>query len=78
MKTRREVRKPNYLAPLIEGVKAQLDIGIPKPGSIGHAFVYHDNWCAIFKGGVCNCNPDIKYAIQDERGIREVKQPGKG
>ena len=22
--------------------------------------VYHDNWCAMNQGGVCNCNPEIK------------------
>jgi hypothetical protein len=22
--------------------------------------VYHDTWCAIHTGGLCNCDPDIK------------------
>jgi hypothetical protein len=21
--------------------------------------IYHDNWCAIWKGGTCNCKPEI-------------------
>ena len=23
-------------------------------------YVEHDNWCNIFKGGECNCKPNIK------------------
>jgi len=22
--------------------------------------VYHDDWCAFFDGGVCNCKPDVR------------------
>jgi hypothetical protein len=29
-----------------------------KPGLL-HIGVAHDDWCAIFKGGFCNCDPDI-------------------
>ena len=21
--------------------------------------VYHDDWCRIYRGGYCNCDPDI-------------------
>ena len=31
----------------------------PKPG-LSHAYVFHDAWCAIFKGGTCDCNPDVE------------------
>jgi len=31
----------------------------PKPG-LSHAYVFHDDWCAIFKGGTCDCNPDVE------------------
>ena len=31
----------------------------PPPG-VRHINVSHDDWCALFKGGVCNCDPDIR------------------
>lgn len=42
---------PHYL-PKILAAKA-------KPGVI-HAIVQHDDWCSIFKGGQCDCNPDVE------------------
>jgi hypothetical protein len=27
------------------------------PGTVYELRVAHDNWCLIFKGGPCNCNP---------------------
>jgi hypothetical protein len=30
------------------------------PGKLAHVDIYHDDWCNVFSGGVCNCNPDIK------------------
>ena len=30
-----------------------------KPGALSHLMIAHDDWCAIFKGGVCNCDPYI-------------------
>jgi len=42
---------PNYLPKILA---AKL-----KPG-LTHAYVFHDEWCAVFKGGPCNCNPEIE------------------
>ena len=28
------------------------------PG-VKHAFVRHDSWCAIFRGGLCDCDPEV-------------------
>lgn len=30
-----------------------------KPGFY-HVDIFHDDWCDIFHGGYCNCNPNIK------------------
>ena len=30
------------------------------PGSVNSIAVVHDDWCAIFAGGFCNCDPDIR------------------
>lgn len=32
----------------------------PQPGRVTHLDVYHDGWCSIFKGGRCNCFPEIR------------------
>jgi hypothetical protein len=31
----------------------------PLAGKVTHLDIYHDDNCAIFTGGSCNCNPDI-------------------
>jgi hypothetical protein len=38
------------------------------PGSVWNALVAHDDSCAIFKDGECNCDPDIGLELvkQDE------------
>ncbi len=49
--------EPNYLKPLCwllaTGVIA------PKPGEVRFVEVAHDDWCAIFKGEPCDCEPEI-------------------
>jgi len=46
-----------------------------KPGGLYHAIIHHDSWCAIYKGGGCNCTPDISVCgddavtIIDEEGM---------
>ena len=29
------------------------------PGTVQRVDVCHDNWCGIFKGEACNCNPVV-------------------
>lgn len=31
------------------------------PGTIRHLDIFHDDWCKVFSGGYCNCDPDIVY-----------------
>ena len=31
-----------------------------EPGAVNHVHVYHDDSCAVFSGGTCNCDPEIK------------------
>lgn len=40
---------------------------IPSFVGLGSLNIYHDDWCAIHRGGFCNCDPDI-----------EVKEPHPG
>jgi hypothetical protein len=46
----------NYQRPLLDFAQ-RLN---PEPGKVIHISVYHDRWCAIYKGGDCNCTPEIR------------------
>lgn len=34
---------------------------VPRGPGVWHADIKHDNWCAIFRGQYCNCDPDIRF-----------------
>ena len=36
------------------------------PGALTHAYIYHDDWCSIFQGGPCDCNPDLLLRAENE------------
>jgi hypothetical protein len=33
-----------------------------KAGTVSQVHVAHDDWCRIFKGQRCNCDPDIRVS----------------
>jgi hypothetical protein len=37
------------------------------PGRITEVDVCHDDWCAIYQGGYCNCDPEIKLRPPPEQ-----------
>jgi hypothetical protein len=52
---------------------------MPSPG-VHICNIEHDHWCAIYRGGACNCVPDISITshgssgssgviVVDERGV---------
>ncbi|MFW6388913.1 MAG: hypothetical protein ACOCY9_03295 [Desulfohalobiaceae bacterium] len=43
----------NYLSKLFDAVGE-----LPK-GQVNHLTVLHDDYCAIWKGGACNCDPEV-------------------
>ncbi len=49
---------PRYMRPLLRSLR---DRQIP-PG-LHDVKVFHDGWCAIWSGGVCNCNPDVQLSL---------------
>jgi len=53
-KKRREnyLRQP-YIGPMLAAAKGA------KPGTVTLVCVAHDGWCAVFRGGLCDCNPTI-------------------
>jgi hypothetical protein len=35
---------------------------IPREGGLHLLTVWHDDWCGVYQGKRCNCNPDIRLA----------------
>jgi hypothetical protein len=60
--------EPNYL-PLLD-VLHQAMGDLIKPGQVNHVFIYHHDWCAVFTGGPCDCNPEVKL-------VELALEPGK-
>ena len=52
----------NYIKKVIEESKK---IDFTKP-AVHHMDIFHDDWCAIFQGKPCNCNPDVKLLPSDK------------
>jgi len=43
-----------------EKVLTMHDVGLlPTEPGLYHTDIYHDNWCSLFRGGLCDCAPDI-------------------
>jgi len=56
-KKRREnyLRQP-YIGPMLRAARKA------KPGTVTQIRVYHDDWCSVFRGGLCDCNPEVTVA----------------
>ena len=52
-----EPQKHNYYAKLM----ALIEEGKIKPGDVNLVRIFHDDWCAIYEGGWCNCDPDVVF-----------------
>ena len=55
-------------------LNAALRKGIVDKGSVAHASIFHDDWCGIYSGGECNCNPEI--LIRTNQGVVAVMVDG--
>jgi hypothetical protein len=55
--------KHNYYRKLMELVEQ----GKIPPGRLTDVQVCHDDWCRIYQGGYCNCDPEIKLIPPPER-----------
>jgi hypothetical protein len=49
-------RKHNYYEKLMKLVE---ESKVP-PGQVTNVDICHDDWCGIYEGGYCNCEPEIK------------------
>ena len=57
------IAKGNYAAKLL----ALGELGlIGEPGKVQEVDIYHDDWCGVYRGQPCNCNPEIK--VRPDKG----------
>jgi hypothetical protein len=50
-----DLTQPNY----VKEMARLFDSGVIKRGEAYLVDVAHDDWCAIYHGEPCNCDPDI-------------------
>ena len=50
----------NYERKLQDLINAKIIPTLTQPG-VHDIKIEHDDWCLIYKGGFCNCNPDVFY-----------------
>ena len=48
-------RLPKYLKKILSHTNEIVAEGLQ------HAIVEHDGWCSIWKGGMCDCNPTVRF-----------------
>ncbi|MBI3410587.1 MAG: hypothetical protein HY040_19800 [Planctomycetes bacterium] len=60
---RYDPRKHNYFRKLM----AHREKYPLAPGTIGEVDILHDDWCAIYKGAYCNCEPEVRERLAVER-----------
>ena len=61
---RRTPRVPgvhNYLEPYLKAAFEAMETGLIERGRVTIANVMHDEWCDIYRGGICNCDPQIEF-----------------
>jgi hypothetical protein len=59
MKQRKKIAQPNYVRKLHYLYR----IGaLPREVGVHQVAVYHDNFCGVFQGKRCDCDPDITLA----------------
>jgi hypothetical protein len=49
-------RKHNYYEKLMRLIERS---ELP-PGRITEVNVYHDDWCRVYRGGYCDCDPEVE------------------
>ena len=45
------------------------------PG-VHHVYIQHDDWCGFFKGGDCNCDPDMHRRAEGGDTIEVINLDG--
>jgi hypothetical protein len=75
-----DLTKHNYYSKLLALYQRG---GIPA-ASLTEVDIFHDDWCAVYKGGYCNCDPDVRLRPEpaanggDDRRSPEVEGDSQG
>ena len=63
----RRYREHNYVKKLHRLIAlGALPVGV----GLHQLDVCHDDWCRIYKGKLCNCDPDLRCARSGRHGLR--------
>ena len=65
-----DVTKHNYYRRLMDALANRPDI---RAAGVHNIDIRHDSWCAIYKGGYCNCDPDIDLRQIRSREKRQTQ-----
>jgi hypothetical protein len=56
-------RKHNYYRKVM---KLYEQAKVP-PGRVTEVDIYHDGWCRIYRGGYCDCDPEVELRPPPEQ-----------
>jgi hypothetical protein len=70
---RHQGARPGYLHRI---TAAHAALGDQLRDKVAHAVIQHDSWCAIYKGGACDCVPEISLHPVDGGDVIVVDQEG--
>ena len=59
-------RREKFVTDYVEHLD-QVPFGVLERGRVYHSVYYHDDWCGIFKGGICTCSPTVKRYVEPQR-----------
>lgn len=58
-------RHHNY----VDKLRAMQARGELPAGGVADVEIAHDGWCRVYKGGYCNCDPDIRVRKRPPRPV---------
>ena len=61
---------PNYAKKLARAA----ELGLLKPGEVGLTNVAHDDDCAHWNGGICDCDPEITITVMDTSRVIRIPE----
>lgn len=60
------LKRDKYYEDYIRHLPKQ-DSDAPMEQGVYHVVLFHDEWCGVFKGGECNCEPEVERYQEPQR-----------
>lgn len=72
----REAKVHNYLKKLAQ-MEQRGQVKVGPAGSLNNMTVRHDDWCGVYKGEECNCDPNIEFEadVNDDQFLAHAMRP---